>query len=73
MYDLADICTGKAIYGMDAHMDGMVYASIEHPPVLEHNIGVIVYSPMASGRNLQPVETLRVIGRRHDATPGEKL
>jgi isoquinoline 1-oxidoreductase beta subunit len=34
MYDLADICTGKAIYGMDAHMDGMVYASVEHPPVL---------------------------------------
>jgi isoquinoline 1-oxidoreductase beta subunit len=34
MYDLADICTGKAIYGMDAHMDGMVYASVERPPVL---------------------------------------
>ena len=34
MYDLADICTGKAIYGIDAHIDGMVYASVEHPPVL---------------------------------------
>src|SRR6266849_7579764 len=34
MYDLADICTGKAIYGIDAHMDGMVYASVERPPVL---------------------------------------
>jgi len=34
MYDLADICTGKAIYGMDAQIDGMVYASVEHPPVL---------------------------------------
>jgi isoquinoline 1-oxidoreductase beta subunit len=33
-YDLADICTGKAVYGMDARLDGMVYASIEHPPVL---------------------------------------
>ena len=33
-YDLADICTGKAGYGMDARLDGMVYASIEHPPVL---------------------------------------
>jgi isoquinoline 1-oxidoreductase subunit beta len=33
-YDLEDICTGKAIYGMDAKMDGMIYASIEHPPVL---------------------------------------
>jgi isoquinoline 1-oxidoreductase subunit beta len=33
-YDLADLCTGKAIFGMDARMEGMVYASIEHPPVL---------------------------------------
>jgi isoquinoline 1-oxidoreductase beta subunit len=33
-YDLANLCTGKAIYGMDARVDGMVYASIEHPPVL---------------------------------------
>jgi isoquinoline 1-oxidoreductase beta subunit len=33
-YDLEDICTGKAKFGMDAHVDGMVYASIERPPVL---------------------------------------
>jgi isoquinoline 1-oxidoreductase beta subunit len=33
IYDLSDICTGKAIFGMDAHREGMVYASIEHPPV----------------------------------------
>ena len=33
-YDLADICTGKAGYGMDARLEGMVYASVEHPPVL---------------------------------------
>ena len=31
--DLENLCTGKAMYGMDAHLDGMVYASIEHPPV----------------------------------------
>ena len=34
LYDLQEICTGKAIYGMDARLDGMVYASIERPPVL---------------------------------------
>jgi isoquinoline 1-oxidoreductase beta subunit len=34
IFDLEDICTGKAGYGMDAHLDGMLYASIEHPPVL---------------------------------------
>ena len=33
-YDLKDVCTGKPVYGMDAQMDGMVYASIERPPVL---------------------------------------
>ena len=33
-YDLPDLCTGKAIYGMDFRLDGMLYASIEHPPVL---------------------------------------
>ena len=31
--DLELLCTGKAVYGMDARIDGMVYASIEHPPV----------------------------------------
>jgi isoquinoline 1-oxidoreductase beta subunit len=34
LYDLEDICTGKAVYGMDARIEGMVYASIEHPPAL---------------------------------------
>lgn len=33
-YDLQDLCTGKGEFGMDAHLPGMVYASIEHPPVL---------------------------------------
>ncbi|HVW08821.1 MAG TPA: molybdopterin cofactor-binding domain-containing protein, partial [Bryobacteraceae bacterium] len=32
--DLADICTGKATYGMDVRREGMLYASIEHPPVM---------------------------------------
>jgi isoquinoline 1-oxidoreductase beta subunit len=33
-YDLETLVTGKAIYGMDARLDGMVYASVERPPVL---------------------------------------
>ena len=32
--DLTDLCTGHATYGMDIRVDGMVYASIERPPVL---------------------------------------
>jgi isoquinoline 1-oxidoreductase beta subunit len=34
LIDLHAIATGKAGYGMDARVDGMLYASIEHPPVL---------------------------------------
>jgi isoquinoline 1-oxidoreductase beta subunit len=33
-YDLEALVTGKAVYGMDARLDGMVYASVERPPVL---------------------------------------
>ena len=33
-YDLTNLCNGKASFGMDARLDGMVYASVEHPPVL---------------------------------------
>ena len=34
IYDLKDITTGKAPFGLDIYREGMVYASIEHPPVL---------------------------------------
>jgi isoquinoline 1-oxidoreductase subunit beta len=33
-YDLEALVTGKAVFGMDARLDGMVYASVERPPVL---------------------------------------
>ena len=33
-YDLASFVSGAAMYGMDARIDGMVYASVERPPVL---------------------------------------
>ena len=33
-YDLEALVTGKAVFGMDARVDGMLYASVEHPPVL---------------------------------------
>ena len=32
--DLAAICTGKALFGIDARLPGMVYAAIERSPVL---------------------------------------
>jgi isoquinoline 1-oxidoreductase beta subunit len=39
--DLEKLCTGKAMYGMDVRVDGMVYASIEHPPVLGGKINTV--------------------------------
>ncbi len=34
LYDLQDMISGGGTFGMDAKMDDMVYASVEHPPVL---------------------------------------
>ena len=53
LYDLEDICTGKAIFGMDARLEGMVYASVEHPPVLGGKV-----------KSCQDKEALRVPGVR---------
>ena len=32
-YNIAALCTGKAVFGIDKHVDGMLYASVERPPV----------------------------------------
>jgi isoquinoline 1-oxidoreductase subunit beta len=37
-YDLRDMCTGKAVYGQDAQMEGMLYASVAHPPVFGSSV-----------------------------------
>jgi len=37
-YDLKDMCTGKAGYGQDARMEGMLYASVAHPPVFGSSV-----------------------------------
>ncbi len=34
IYDLNPIVTGTAQFGLDVYRDGMVYASVEHPPVV---------------------------------------
>jgi isoquinoline 1-oxidoreductase beta subunit len=33
-YDVAEICSGKPLFGMDVRVDGMLYAAVAHPPVL---------------------------------------
>ena len=53
LWDLEAICTGKAVYGMDARIEGMVYASVERPPVLGGSV-----------KSYQDQDTLRVPGVR---------
>ncbi len=37
-YDLKEMCTGKAAYGQDTRMEGMLYASVAHPPVFGSSV-----------------------------------
>ena len=57
IYDLADICTGRAVFGMDARQDGMVFASVEHPPVVGGKV-----------RSVDEKEALQVRGVREVLT-----
>ena len=56
-YDLTDIVAGKAVFGMDAKRDGMLYASIVHPPVLGAKV-----------RSINDAQALKVPGVRQTAT-----
>jgi isoquinoline 1-oxidoreductase beta subunit len=57
IYDLSDVITGKAQFGNDVVRDGMVYASVEHPPVFG-----------GRARGFDDKETLKVRGVRQTAT-----
>jgi isoquinoline 1-oxidoreductase beta subunit len=57
IYDLSEIITGKAQFGNDLVRDGMVYASIEHPPVFG-----------GRARGFDDKEALKVRGVRQTAT-----
>jgi isoquinoline 1-oxidoreductase subunit beta len=37
-YDLKDMTTGKAVYGQDTQMEGMLYAAVAHPPVFASTV-----------------------------------
>ena len=56
-YDLKDFCTGKAKYGQDTRMDGMLYASVLHPPVLGSTV-----------KSVDDSATLAVTGVKQTAT-----
>ena len=56
-YDLTDMCSGRAGYGQDARMDGMVYASVMHPPVYGSAV-----------KSVDDSATLKVAGVKQTAT-----
>jgi isoquinoline 1-oxidoreductase beta subunit len=55
--DLDDLVSGHGIFGQDAKMPGMVYALIEHPPVLGSTV-----------KSLDDSETRRVAGVQQTVT-----
>jgi len=56
--DLADIVSGKAVYGMDVKVEGMVYASIEHPPVLGATLKSVDDKAALAVRGVRQIVTL---------------
>ncbi len=58
LYDLSDIVSGKAVFGMDVKVDGMVYASIEHPPVLGATLKSMDDKAALAVRGVRQVVTL---------------
>ncbi|HUL35852.1 MAG TPA: molybdopterin cofactor-binding domain-containing protein [Candidatus Eisenbacteria bacterium] len=56
-YDLVDMCSGKAGYGQDTKMEGMLYASVMHPPVYGSTV-----------KSVDDAAALKVAGVKQTAT-----
>src|SRR5947208_3331438 len=57
-YDLKDMCTGKAAYGQDTHMEGMLYASVAHPPVFGSSVKSVDDKAALSVVGVKQTETI---------------
>ena len=58
IYDLHDITTGKAQFGLDVYRDGMLFASIEHPPVVGGKVQTLDDSAARAVKGVLKTETL---------------
>ena len=65
IYDLSDITTGKAQFGLDIFRDGMVHASIEHPPVLGGTVKSLDDAETRKVRGVQETVSLDVFKPPH--------
>ncbi len=69
IYDLGDIVTGKAQFGLDVFRDGMVHASIEHPPVLGGTVKTMNDAATRKVRGVQQTVTLDTFKAPHMFQP----
>jgi isoquinoline 1-oxidoreductase subunit beta len=57
-YDLKDLCTGKGVYGQDTQMDGMLYASVMHPPVMGSTVKSVDDAAARAVKGVTGTETI---------------
>ena len=57
-YDLRDYCTGKADFGLDAKVDGMLYAAIAHPPVVGGSVKSLEDKPALAVKGVRQTVTI---------------
>src|SRR6267154_2633908 len=57
-YDLKDMCTGKAGYGQDTRMEGMLYASVARPPVFGSTVKSVDDKAALSVAGVKRTETI---------------
>jgi isoquinoline 1-oxidoreductase beta subunit len=57
-YDLKEMCTGKATYGQDTRIDGMLYACVAHPPVFGSSVKSVEDKAALSVRGVKQTATI---------------
>src|SRR5712672_486803 len=57
-YDLKDLCTGKGIYGQDTRMEGMLYATVMHPPVMGSTVKSVDNKEALAVKGVKGMETI---------------
>jgi isoquinoline 1-oxidoreductase beta subunit len=68
-YDLRDYCTGKAGFGLDAKVDGMLYAAIAHPPVLGGTVKSLDDKPALAVKGVKQTITIETFKPPHHFQP----
>jgi isoquinoline 1-oxidoreductase subunit beta len=57
-YDLKDLCSGKAVYGQDTRMPGMLYATVMHPPVMGSTVKSVEDKDALAVAGVKQTETI---------------